>query len=287
MNLIGDPDGTGTLVETEIRVRPTMSKKFIPPDEVEHLSWFFQTMCRHKLLSKVEEIRLGRKSKLPGIRGKQARDSLAEHNFRLVLSIARGFSGRGIPLDDLIAVGNVGLLRAAEKFDPEKGFRFSTYAVWWIRQSCRREISERSTLIHVPAYLNETNKKGDQSRIKNGARELADQAKAFLVSIRTWDFDSDDRDSSVEISDPRIAPIFDSLENQEVNARLKREIETLVQCDPRLPEILRMRFGLNPTRTPRTLQTIARFFGLSRERVRQIEARGLAILRERLTKGET
>ena len=229
-----------------------------------------------------------------------ARDHMVRANLRLVVNIARGYTGKGLPLQDLIEEGNLGLLRAVEGFDPERDIRFSTYASYWIKQSIKRSIINSGKTIRIPAYMVEVLTKWRRANAKLSdelgrtpsveevakflelpARKLKIVKKAIQLynsTPQTEDPDSNWNMSDVVADERHPGPEDELLETDNLK-HVNRMLETM---DPREATILKMRFGLEDGQ-PRTLKEIGELLGLTRERVRQIESEAL----ERLNKGLT
>jgi RNA polymerase primary sigma factor len=253
---------------------------------------YLHQMGEFQLLTASEEVALAQRIEAGD---EAARGQLVEANLRLVVSVAKSYRGRGIALEDLLQEGNIGLMRAAEKFDWQKGFKFSTYATWWIRQSITRAIAEKARIVRLPVHMGEA-----VTHLKRAVQDLA-QGQPYptveqLATYLGWSAQKvervlrakDDAESlDRPIGDdgdgyPRLAIIADSnadTEDAATNAMLREQIEQAVsRLSEREATIIRLRFGLDGGE-PRTLEEVGEQLGVTRERVRQIEAVALRKLR--------
>jgi len=255
---------------------------------------YFGEISRVPLLTREEEVQL---SKRVEAGDKRAKEDLAEANLRLVVSIAKRYRGCGLPFLDLIQEGNLGLMKAIEKFDYKRGYKFSTYATWWIRQAILRAITNRSRTIRVPTHINELIRKiyqvernhlkehGEPPTPENLANELDTtleniiRAKKTAQSMTSLDTPIGYEDDGSVLGDFIEDHTVDSPERETFEHLLVQELERALdeRLSDREKRIIELRYGLKDYQ-PRTLDEVGIEFGISRERVRQIQKEALAKL---------
>ena len=254
---------------------------------------YLKEIGRVPLLTSEEEIELAIRIKDGDVAAKQR---LSEANLRLVVSIAKRYLGRGMQFLDLIQEGNLGLIKAVEKFDYTKGFKFSTYATWWIRQAITRAIADQARTIRIPVHMVETinkvKKVSSQLLHQNGHEPTADEIAEELdmsvdkvreimrvaqepVSLETPIGEEEDSHLGDFIPDDDAPAPADAASHTLLREQLMEVLDTLT---PREEKVLRLRFGLEDGRS-RTLEEVGKEFNVTRERIRQIEAKALRKLR--------
>ena len=254
---------------------------------------YLREIGQYDLLSREEEIKL---AEAAANGSQKAKDDLVNHNLRLVVSIAKRYMGRGLTLLDLIQEGNMGLIKAVDKYDVSKGFKFSTYATYWIKQAISRAVMDQARNIRIPVHIIELMsniKKVERDFQQVHGREPKEAEVAAVLGIEvkkvkeayTWMKDTtsldimigDDEDTTVGsfIEDESVVPAFTAIEENDRTTAIKNILDTL---NGREKMVIVRRFGIGLDRAE-TLDEIGKELGLSRERIRQIEAAALRKLR--------
>lgn len=262
---------------------------------------YFNDIGNIALLSHEEEIELAKKIEIGGIQGKLAFDKLVSANLRLVVSIAKDYAKKGIPLEDLIQEGNIGLMRAAQKFEWEKGFKFSTYASWWIRQAITRFLDVKKDTIRIPIHRQQQiyKYKNEVSYLKQKlgrnptdaelaqslgwTQEQLNKIRNAILKTISLDksYGKEDSDQDYTLADFIEEDKYDNPEkatyNKLINYQLQKDMDTFLTKKENL--VIRMRFGFDNNGTTQTLEEVGNYFGVTRERVRQIEGNAIIKLR--------
>jgi RNA polymerase primary sigma factor len=282
--------------ETEEEAVATNSPIYLDDDVADDsVRLYLREIGKIPLLNAEEELALAQRV----VAGdKLAKDQMAEANMRLVVSIAKRYVGRGLDLLDLIQEGNTGLLRAVEKFDPDKGFKFSTYATWWIRQAITRAIADQARTIRIPVHMVETINKllRTQRRLTQELnREPSNEeiAKEMEIDVDKVEHimkikqDISSLDASIR-DDEEDSVLADFIEDEDTvspeesatGQLLKEQVKDMLSAlTEREQKILKLRFGLEDGKS-HTLEEVGQEFSVTRERIRQIEAKALAKLRK-------
>jgi RNA polymerase primary sigma factor len=286
---------TDEWAEEEAEEETTSAPVYLDDVSDDSVRLYLREIGKIPLLTAEEELALAKRV----VAGeKDAKDKMAEANMRLVVSIAKRYVGRGLDLLDLIQEGNTGLLRAVEKFDPDKGFKFSTYATWWIRQAITRAIADQARTIRIPVHMVETINKllRTQRRLTQELnREPTNDeiAKAMEIDVDKVEHimkikqDISSLDASVR-DDEEDSVLADFIEDEDTispeesatGQLLKEHVKDMLGAlTEREQKILKLRFGLEDGKS-HTLEEVGQEFSVTRERIRQIEAKALAKLRK-------
>ena len=253
------------------------------------IKMYLKEIGKIPLLSVDEEMNLAKKICDPdeNVR-KEARKQMAESNLRLVVSIAKRYMGRGMQLLDLIQEGNLGLLRAVEKFDYQKGFKFSTYATWWIRQAITRSIADQARTIRIPVHMVETiNRliKVQRKLVQELGREPKPIEVAKVREIMSFALEPVSMETPIGDEDDSHLGDFLQDSNAKIPVNFAMDVllhdqlmEVIKSLTEREQKVILLRFGLEDGK-PRTLEEVGKVFGITRERIRQIEAKALRKLR--------
>jgi RNA polymerase primary sigma factor len=256
------------------------------------LQQFLNEAGRYKLLTAAEEVELAKRIE----RGdRDAKDLMINSNLRLVVSIAKKYQGHGLSLLDLIQEGIIGLIRAVEKFDWRKGFKFSTYATWWIRQAVQRGVANKSRTIRIPVHIVEREQKiaraerelllklertpTDEELAKTAGLPLAQvkEVRAAARAVTSLDRPIGD-DSGGQLGDLVAVDDADMQEDLEISLREEAVRKALAALPEREREVIRLRYGFDGDSEPLSLEAIGKRLGITRERVRQIELNALELL---------
>ncbi len=301
LDVLGGDMGDGLdMLDDGIDLRSVEEEELVDPVDLaaeysldDPVRMYLKEIGQVKLLSADEEVELAKRISEGD---QEAKNKLTEANLRLVVSIAKKYSGRGLHILDLIQEGNTGLIRAVDKFDWTKGNKFSTYATWWIRQAITRAIADQARTIRVPVHMVEVinkatrcNRKlvqelGREPTVEEIAKELglpvekiieANRTAADTLSLDTPVGDEEDTSIGSFVEDERTPGPADATSNALLAEALKEILGTLTE---READVLRMRFGMYDGRT-HTLEEVGQIFGVTRERIRQIENKAIRKLR--------
>ena len=280
-------------IEKDLKDEPIIDDETTADDSVKI---YLQQIGKIPLLTKDEELKIAKQIKED--HNELARKTLIDANLRLVVSIAKKYVGRGLSFLDLIQEGNMGLIRATEKFDYSKGYKFSTYATWWIQQSITRAIADKSRMIRLPMHLIDTLGKIKKTSLmlvtKLGRtptkQELAEEMGISLkklteitksaqstISIDTPTNQKEDANKIIDyIVDESLNTPDAMVTDENLQVDMTKMLQTLSQKER---DVLILRYGLDSTGQKRTLEEVSNYFGVSRERIRQIENRALSKLK--------
>jgi RNA polymerase primary sigma factor len=284
-------DDCSRAIEEEV----TYTNPQVASATTDSLQLFLNEAGRYPLLTAAQEVELAKRIEAGD---KEAKDLLVNSNLRLVVSIAKRYQGHGLTLLDLIQEGIIGLIRAAEKFDWRKGFKFSTYATWWIRQAVQRGVANKARVIRIPVHIVEREQKISRAERELVAKleraptdqEVAEQAKLPVKQVRevraaARAVASLDRpvgeDDSASYGDLFASDERTPDEQVEVELTEQALHAAVADLPEREQQILNLRYGLSGENDPKSLEEIGRIMGITRERVRQLESEALRRLAER------
>lgn len=282
------------MLEEEESETPDVEKETTTSDDAVKI--YLQQIGRISLLTPDQEVEVAKQIKENNSR--KAKDSLVNANLRLVVSIAKKYIGRGLSFLDLIQEGNMGLIKAAEKFDYTKGYKFSTYATWWIQQAITRGIADKSRTIRLPVHMietigkikkatydltNELNRKPTKEEIAERLEIPLSKLRAIMKSAQSTislETPLNKKEEATRIGDFLIDNSSTSPDTKVIQENLFTEIRKILgQLSPKERDVLIMRFGLDDDGNKKTLEEIGSRYGVSRERIRQIENRAISKLK--------
>ena len=267
-----------------------------PAGTTDSLQLFLNEIGRHELLTAAEEVALAKRIERGDL---AAKERMTNANLRLVVSIAKRYQGHGLPLLDLIQDGTIGLNRAVEKFDYRKGFKFSTYATWWIRQACQRAVANQSDTIRIPVHVQERRLKLRRAKQQLEATHgrpptIEELAKATELKEHHVEEALDAVEASVSLNqtigdgDGELGDLFadrtaeDPIESADLSLEQQRVRNALNDLPERERLVLELRFGFVQGEEGASLEQIGKKLGLTRERIRQLESTALGRLEEKL-----
>lgn len=286
-------DASIQIIDENERDRELFEQALAEPNLADPVKMYLKDIGRVPLLSPDDEVELAKRMQEGD---EEAKKKLSEANLRLVVSIAKRYVGRGMLFLDLIQEGNLGLMKAVEKFDYSKGFKFSTYATWWIRQSITRAIADQARTIRIPVHMVETINKltrvsrtilqetGREPTVEEIAEKMGISEERVQeiqriaqdpVSLETPIGEEEDSHLGDFIEDDKTQTPSDAVSFTMLKEKLVGVLDTLT---PREEKVLRLRYGIDDGK-PRTLEEVGREFNVTRERIRQIEAKALRKLR--------
>ncbi len=263
----------------------------------DSVSMYLKEIGADPLLTAREEVQLARQLRDGAPNAEQARQRLVRSNLRLVVSVAKKYANRGMNLLDLVQEGNIGLMRAVERFDPERGFRFSTYATWWIRQAILRSLAEKARMIRIPEYMVDniaqyqkafqrlSQQSGREPTVEEVAADLGQEPQRLRDLLGAMQQPASLEQPLGQDGESTLGEYIPDERNQTpeeaaVGEVLRTEVErALEMLEGREKDVLRLRYGLDHTGRAQTLEEVAKTFNLTRERIRQIESRALRKLR--------